>query len=177
MQNNYTKNKTFSAVILIPIRKIFKNPANLYNTLLTIFLMDAIVLWLKKWRCRKKYDPSNLFLKICKYDVLCKKEEEKNQSKPEKPIAERIKLRRQRADDEDLSDMIPLEDNEEEQKEGRRLKILTSNKLLTRLSIMLAQIKARNTSNKIKNIIQILYLLYQHNKITKTVYNNLIKSL
>ena len=108
---------------------------------------------------------------------MCKKEEEKNQSKPEKPITERIKLGRQRADDEDLSDMIPLEDNEEEQKEGRRLKILTSNKLLTRLSIMLAQIKARNTSNKIKNIIQILYLLYQHNKITKTVYNNLIKSL
>ena len=73
--------------------------------------------------------------------------------------------------------MTPLEDNEEEQKEGKRLKILTSNKLLTRLSIMLAQIKARNNSYKLKKIIKILYLLHQHNKITKTVYNNLIKSL
>ena len=73
--------------------------------------------------------------------------------------------------------MPPLEDNEEEQKEGKRLKILTSNKLLTRLSIMLAQIKARNNSYKLKKIIKILYLLHQQNKITKTVYNNLIKSL
>ena len=46
--------------------------------------------------------------------------------------------------------MPPLEDNEEEQKEGKRLKILTLNKLLTRLSIMLAQIKARNNSYKLK---------------------------
>ena len=38
--------------------------------------------------------------------------------------------------------------------------------------------KAGNNSYKIKNEIrQILYLSYQHNKITKKVYNNLIKSL
>ena len=58
------------------------------------------------------------------------------------------------------------------------LKILTPNKLLTRLSILLSQIKAASNSNKLKNEIrQILYLLYQHNKTTKKVYINLIKAL
>ena len=62
----------------------------------------------------------------------------------------------------------------DEVKEGKGLK----KGLLTRLSILLAQIKAGNNSNKLKNEIrQILYLLYQHNKITSKVYNNLIKSL
>ena len=68
--------------------------------------------------------------------------------------------------------MPPLGD-EEEVKEGKGSKILTSNKLLTRLLVLLAQIKAGNKSNKLKNEIrQILYLWYQHNKITKKVYNN-----
>ena len=40
---------------------------------------------------------------------------------------------------------------------------LTSNKLLTTLPILLAQTKAGNYSNKLKNEIrQIVYLLYQH---------------
>ena len=40
---------------------------------------------------------------------------------------------------------------------------LTSNKLLTTLPILLAQTKAENYSNKLKNEIrQIVYLLYQH---------------
>ena len=72
--------------------------------------------------------------------------------------------------------MPPLED--EEVKEGKGLKILTPNKFLTRLSILLAQIKAGNNSYKLKNKIRkILYLFYQHTKITKKDYNNLIKSL
>ena len=64
--------------------------------------------------------------------------------------------------------MPSLEGDEEEVKEEKGLKILTPNKLLTRLPILLAQIKAGNNSYKLKNEIrQILYLLYQHNKITK----------
>ena len=62
--------------------------------------------------------------------------------------------------------------------EGTGLKILTPNKKLTRLPILLAQIKAGNNSYKLKNEMrQILYLLYQINKITKKFFNNLIKSL
>ena len=64
--------------------------------------------------------------------------------------------------------MPPPEGDEEEVKEGKRSKLLTPNKLLTRLPILLAQIKAGNNSFKLKNEIrEILYLLYQHNKITK----------
>ena len=64
--------------------------------------------------------------------------------------------------------MPPLEGDEEKVEEGKGLKILTPNKLLTKLPILLAQIKAGNNSNKLRNKIrQILYLLYQDNKITK----------
>ena len=72
--------------------------------------------------------------------------------------------------------MPPLEGDEEKVKEGKGLKILTSNKLLTRLPILLAQIKAGNNSYKLKSGIRIICFLYQHNKITKKSYN-LMKSL
>ena len=74
--------------------------------------------------------------------------------------------------------MPPLEGDEEEVKEGKGLKILTPNNLLVRLPILSAPIKAGNNSYKLKNKIRkILYLLYQCNKITQKVYNNLIKTL
>ena len=47
--------------------------------------------------------------------------------------------------------MPPLEGDELEIKEGKGLKILTPNKLLTRLPILLAQIKAGNNSHKLKS--------------------------
>ena len=72
--------------------------------------------------------------------------------------------------------MSSLESDEEEVKEKNALKILTPNKLLTRLPILLAQIKAGNNSYKLKNEIrQILYLLYQDNKITKKSLQQLNK--
>ena len=64
--------------------------------------------------------------------------------------------------------MPPLEGHKEKVIEGKGLKILTPNKLLTRLPTLLAQIKAGNTSCKWKSENrQILYLFYQSNKITK----------
>ena len=76
----------------------------------------------------------------------------------------------------DLTDMLPLE-GDEKVKEGKWLKVLTPNKLLTKLPILLAQIKARKNSSKLKNEIrQILCLLYQQNKITKKFYSNLIQA-
>ena len=57
--------------------------------------------------------------------------------------------------------MLRLEGEEEEVKQGKILNFLTPNKLLTRLPVLLAQIKAENNSNKLKNEIrQILHLLY-----------------
>ena len=63
---------------------------------------------------------------------------------------------------------MPALEGTEEVKEGEGLKILTPNKFLTRFPILLAQTKAGDNSYKLKNgIRQILYLLYQHNKITQ----------
>ena len=61
---------------------------------------------------------------------------------------------------------------------GTGLKILTNKQMINRLPISLAQIQAGNNSNKLKNEIrQILYSLYRSKVLTKTVYNNLIKSI
>ena len=49
----------------------------------------------------------------------------------------------------------------EEIKEGNSLKCLTPNKLVTRIPVLLAQIKARDNLYKLTNEIRpILYLLY-----------------
>ena len=59
-----------------------------------------------------------------------------------------------------------------------KLKILTPKQMLQRLPVALAQVKAGNSSvNLLNEIRQIIYSLYQAKKITKKVYNNLIKSL
>ena len=61
---------------------------------------------------------------------------------------------------------------------GAGLKILTDKQMLNRLPILLAQIQAGNNSNKLKDETrQILYSLYRSKLLTKTVYNNLIKSI
>ena len=82
-------------------------------------------------------------------------------SEPEETIAERVILNPQKR-----------------KNTGTGLKFFIPNKILTRLPILLVQIKAGNYSYQLKNEIrQILYLLYQDNRITKNIYNNLIKSL
>ena len=64
------------------------------------------------------------------------------------------------------------------QQKGTGLKILTPKQILQRLPIALAQIKAGNNSESLLNeISQIVYSLYQSKKITKKVYNNIIKSI
>ena len=67
--------------------------------------------------------------------------------------------------------------NEKIQKEseGSGLKILTPNQMLSRLPITLAQLKAGNNSEKLKNEIrQLLYSLYRSKKLTKQLYKSLI---
>ena len=63
-------------------------------------------------------------------------------------------------------------------KKGTGLKILTPEQMLQRLPITFAQIKAGNNSESLLNEIRkIVYSLYQSKKITKKVYNNIIKSI
>ena len=58
---------------------------------------------------------------------------------------------------------------------GQGLKILTPNQMLSRLPISLAQLKAGNNSEKLKNEIrQLLYSLYRSKKLTKQIYKSLI---
>ena len=66
----------------------------------------------------------------------------------------------------------------EESQEGAGLKISTSNQMLKRLPIVLAQVKAGNNSESLLNEIrQIVYFLYRSKEITKKVYNNIINSI
>ena len=66
-----------------------------------------------------------------------------------------------------------LELNKEKQL-GLGLKILTPNQMLSRLPIILAQLKAGNNSEKLKNEIRQLYSLYRSKKLTKQLYKSLI---
>ena len=61
---------------------------------------------------------------------------------------------------------------------GEGLKILTSEQMLQRLPIALAQVKAGNMpENLLNEIRQIIYYLYRAKEITKEVYNNIMNSM
>ena len=63
--------------------------------------------------------------------------------------------------------------NREQQSLG--LKILTPNEMLIRLPITLAQLKAENNFEKLKNEIrQLLYSFYRSKKLTKQLYKSLV---
>ena len=67
---------------------------------------------------------------------------------------------------------------QQQKKEGKGIKRLTSNQMLSRLPISLAQLEAGNNSNKLKNEIRrLLYSLYPSKNMTKQVHNNLIKHI
>ena len=65
--------------------------------------------------------------------------------------------------------------NEQKQQSGQGIKILTPNQMLSRLPITLAQLKAGNNSDKLKNEIrQLLYSLYRSKNMTEQVYKSFI---
>ena len=77
-----------------------------------------------------------------------------------------------------IIDLYNLKLDGDTSKKGEGLKILNNKQMLNRLPILLAQIEAGNNSIKLKNEArQILYSLYRSKVLTKTVYNNLIKSI
>ena len=50
--------------------------------------------------------------------------------------------------------------------------------MITRFPILLAQLKARNDSQKIKNEIRhIVYSLYRSKNLSKTIYNSLMNTI
>ena len=79
----------------------------------------------------------------------------------------------------DTTDRPDLESEESaairKNQQGQGLKILTPNQMLSRLPISLAQLKAGNNSQKLKNEIrQLLYSLYRSKKLTKQLYKSLV---
>ena len=151
---------------------VFNTALELYNQLLNIYKTqnDQLTKAQKK-RIKVQNVPIGLYLENLSTDLYLDEDDlppmpalkgdENVELEPEETTAQRIKL------------------NSRKRKATRTgLKVLTPNKLLTRLPILLAQIKAGNNSYKLKSEIrQILYLLSQHNKIPKKICNNLIKSL
>ena len=104
---------------------------------------------------------------ICRLEGLKKKiremsEEEREIEKPDKIVKIVKKI---------------LKFNKEKQK-GQGLKVLTPSQIFSRLPISLAQLKAGNNPEKLKNEIrQILYSLYRSKNLSKQVYHNLIKHI
>ena len=84
--------------------------------------------------------------------------------------------RQKSAKQPDTTDMLDLESKKSTEQEKRdRLKIVIPNQMLSRLPISLAQLKAENNSDKLRNEIgQLLYSLNRSKKLTKSIYNNLI---
>ena len=94
----------------------------------------------EKRKLGKKYDSKNLFLEGYDYSVW----------------SEEMPNKEETSDKEELTDippMLPVGD-EEKVKEGKGLQVLTSNKLLTRVPTVVAQIKAGNNSYKLKDEIR-----------------------
>ena len=79
----------------------------------------------------------------------------------------------------DTTDMPELKSEESAAErtkiDGKGLKILTPDQMLSRLPITLAQLKAGNNSQKLKNEIrQLLYFLYRSKKLAKQLYKSLV---
>ena len=96
---------------------------------------------------------------------------------------EKLNTEKQESDEQpDITNMPELESEESaaerRNQPGQGLKILTPDQMLSRLPITLAQLKAGNNSQKLKNEIrQLLYSLYCSKKLTKTIYNHLINAI
>ena len=74
--------------------------------------------------------------------------------------------------------LLETEQDAAQRRKGRGLKIMTPKQMITILPILLAQLKAGNNSQKLKSEIrQIAYSLYRSKNLSKTIYNNLIKTI
>ena len=107
---------------------VYDNASQLYSECLGVCFDQYMTLSdAKKRKLDNKYEHKNLFVKGYDYSVWSEESTDKEESTVIPP-------------------MPPLEGDEKEVKEGKGLKVLTPNKLLTRVPILLAQIKAGNNA-------------------------------
>ena len=80
-------------------------------------------------------------------------------------------------DTKQKDDMPDLENGEEAEKrqKGQGLKIMTPKQTITRLPILLAQLKAGNNSQKFKN--EIRQIIYRSKNLSKNIYNSLMNTV
>ena len=125
---------------------------------------SALVKQLYERKNRKK---NNGLVNVIKIGLNDLKDEIKKMSEDEKEIEKPDKILK-------IVEEI-LDFNNKQNQLGRGLKILTPRQMLSRLPISLAQLKAGNNSEKLKNEIwQLLYSLYRSKKLTKESYKSLI---
>ena len=111
-------------------------------------------------------------------DNVIKFEYYKSEKEPGSVPPNQKKMRRYVKSLKNIVDFYKLQLSNVTSKKGEGLKILTNKQMLNCLPILLAQIQAGNNSIKLKNEArQILYSLCRSKVLTKTVYNNLIKSI
>ena len=111
-------------------------------------------------------------------DNIVKFEYNKSEKEPGSVSPNQKKMIRYARDLKDIIDLYNLKSDSDTSKKGEGLKILNNKQMLNHLPILLAQIEEGNNSIKLKKEArQILYLLYRSKVLTKTVYNNLIKSI
>ena len=119
---------------------VYNNGLEPYNEYLDMYFNKYEALSIaEKRKLGNKYVPINLFLKTCHYNVWFEN----------KKLTDTTSRKSSKNESVDLSDMPPLE-GDKEVKDGEGSEILTSNKLLTRLPISLAQIKVGNNLYKLE---------------------------
>ena len=124
------------------------------------------MLWQKKICETKDKKKNNKSVNVIRSGLSDLKKEVENMGEEEKEIEQPDKILK-------IVEEI-LEFNKQNQS-GKGLKILTPNQMLSRLPITLAQLKAGNNSEKLKNEIrQLLYSLYRSKKLTKNIYKSLV---
>ena len=152
--------------------------------------LNAMNLYNGRNKIIKLFESKDITAFMYAYDAKSDGVEESEQ-KFDKSIGERVKLRRQKADDKtdetsngqlDTTDMPDLETEESAEQrrkhKGQGLKILTPKQMLSRLPICLAQLRAGNNFVQLKNEIRhLLSSLYRSKNLSKTVYNNLINAI
>ena len=155
-----------------------KNISISYDENKNKFNTEEITKSLKKLR-NKLINPSEFKEEYNKFvDNIVKFEYYKSKKEPGSVSPNQKKMIRYARNLKDIIDLYNLKSESDTSKKGEGLKILNNKQMINRLPILLAQIEAENNSIKLKNEVrQILYSLYRSKLLTKTVYNNLIKSL
>ena len=133
------------------------------------FNFKAPTVLAKKLCDTKDKKKNNELVNVIKSGLIDLKDEIKKLSKEEIEIEKPDKILKI------VEEILNFDKKIQKQSGGQGLKILTPNQMLSRLPITLAQLKAGNNSEKLKNEIrQLLYSLYRSKKLTKQLYKSLI---